>query len=146
MKLEITTKINHGVGGRGMITWRLSNILLKKNIKKASMIKSKRTFKNTLSQMTMKTHIQHLLSALKAFLEEVYSDTDFLQETRKISNNLTYYLKEIDERKKKKNRQKEGIIKIREEIKFLLKEEKKSIKPRTGSLKKQRKLIYLWPG
>ena len=42
MKLEITTKINEMEAG-GMITWRLSNILLKKK-KKASMIKSKKYF------------------------------------------------------------------------------------------------------
>ena len=49
---------------------------------------------------------------------EVYSNTILLQETRKISNNLTLYLKELEKEqqtKPKVSRRKE-IIKIRAEI------------------------------
>ena len=52
----------------------------------------------------MKTRIYNIYCLhWKHSWREVYSDTDFLQETRKISNNLTYYLKEIDKRKKEKS-------------------------------------------
>ena len=76
--------------------------------------------------MTVKTHIYIYSLQWKHSWREVYSDTDFLQKTRKISNDLTYYLKELDKKKKKKNQQKEGIIKIREEITIFFKEEKKN--------------------
>ena len=58
------------------------------------MMRSKRKFKNTLRQMTMKTAIQNLWDVQKQSLE-VYSYTGLLQEIRIISNNLTYYLKEF---------------------------------------------------
>ena len=50
------------------------------------------------------------------FKKEVHSDTDLPQETRKISNNLTYHLKLLEkEQTKPKGSRRKEIIKIREE-------------------------------
>ena len=77
------------------------------------MMRSKRKFKNTLRQMTMKTAIQNLWDVQKQSLE-VYSYTGLLQEIRIISNNLTYYLKEFvqEEQTKTKVSRRKEIIKI----------------------------------
>ena len=50
---------------------------------------------------------------------EVYSNTSSPQETRKISNNLTLHLKQLEEEEqiKPKVRRRKEIIKIRAEIK-----------------------------
>ena len=96
----------------------------------------------------MKTHIYNIYKLhWKHSWREVYSDTDFFQETRKISNNLTYYLKELDKKKKrKKEKSAEGSNnKDQRGNKDFFRGGKKSIKPRTGFLKEQRKLTYLWP-
>ena len=51
------------------------------------------------------------------FKKEVHSDTDLPQETRKISNNLTYHLKLLEkEQTKPKGSRRKEIIKIREEM------------------------------
>ena len=77
------------------------------------MMRSKRKFKNTLRQMTMKTAIQNIWDVQKQSLE-VYSYTGLLQEIRIISNNLTYYLKEFvqEEQTKTKVSRRKEIIKI----------------------------------
>ena len=63
---------------------------------------------------------------------EVHSDIGLSQETRKISNNLTYNLKglEKEEQTKPKVSRKKKIIKIREEIETKKTQQKRSIKPR----------------
>ena len=47
---------------------------------------------------------------------EVYSNTTLLQETRKLSNNLTSHLKELEKEKKHQVSKRKEIIKIRAEI------------------------------
>ena len=50
---------------------------------------------------------------------EAYSDKDLPQETRKISNNLTYHLKELEkeEQTKPKVSRRKEIVKINKEMK-----------------------------
>ena len=48
---------------------------------------------------------------------EVYSNTSLPQETRKISNNLTLHLKELEKEKNHKINKRKEIIKIRAEMK-----------------------------
>ena len=83
------------------------------------MVKSKRKSENTSIQMKMKTHFPKSMGCSKSSSKrEVHNNTDLPQETRKISNNLTYYLKELEKEEKTKpkvSRWKE-ITKIREEI------------------------------
>ena len=47
---------------------------------------------------------------------EVYSNTTLLQETRKLSNNLTSHLKELEKEKNHQVSKRKEIIKIRAEI------------------------------
>ena len=51
---------------------------------------------------------------------EAHSNTSLYQKSRKISNNLTYHLKELEKKKKElakpKVRRRKGILKIGEEI------------------------------
>ena len=107
------------------------------------MMKSKRKFKNTLeTNDNENTTIQNLLPAARAVLRGKFIAIQaFLKkQCRKISNNLTYHLKELEreEQTKPKVSRRKEIIKIREEInKIEIKKNnrKKSIKPRGGSLK-----------
>ena len=69
--------------------------------------------------------------------KQAYSETSLFQETGKIPNPLTLYLKKLEKEQNplKINRRKE-IIKIREEINRDIKIKKRLMKPRTSSLKK----------
>ena len=52
--------------------------------------------KNTYRQMNTKTQwSKNLCDAAKVVLREIYSDTSLPQEIRKISSNITLYLKEL---------------------------------------------------
>lgn len=68
---------------------------------------------------------------------QVYSETSLFQETGKIPNTVTLYLKKLEKEQNplKINRRKERI-KIREEINRDIKIKKRLMKPRTSSLKK----------
>ena len=68
-----------------------------------------------------------------------------LQKTRKISNNTTYHLKELEKEEQIKPKVSRRKKKKRKSIKCILKIEKKSVKPRAGSLK-SRQLTNFWPG
>ena len=77
-------------------------------------------------------------------MREVHSDTGLPQKARKISNNLTNHLKEFkkeEETKRKVSRRKE-MIKIKEKINKIeiLKNRKKSIKPRADFLERVNKI------
>ena len=66
----------------------------------------------------MKMEIQHTkISGIhwRSSKREAHSDTALPQDTRKISNNLTLHLKELEQTKPKVSRRKE-IIKIKVEI------------------------------
>ena len=71
---------------------------------------------------------------------EVYNNTILPQETRKISNSLTYHLKELEkeEQTKPKVSRRKEIIKIREEINKteIKKTIEKSMKLKAGSLRR----------
>ena len=55
--------------------------------------------KNTWRQMNMKTNIpKSLRHSERGPKREVHNDTDPPEETRKISNNLTLHLKELEKR------------------------------------------------
>ena len=67
----------------------------------------------------MKTQLYKIYGCSKnSSRREVHGDTGLIQETRKISNNLTYQLKELEkeEQIKPKVIRRKEIIKIREEI------------------------------
>ena len=68
---------------------------------------------------------------------EVYSHTILLQETRKISNNLTLHLKELkkEEQTKPKISRRKEIIKIRAEI------NEKEMKDTIAKINKDRKSV-----
>ena len=73
--------------------------MLKKQSYKKKVIKSKRS-ENTLRQTTMKTWPDKMWDAAKVTLRgKVHSDTSLPQEMRKISDNLTYHLKELKRRR-----------------------------------------------
>ena len=84
------------------------------------MRKSKRKFKNTLRQMTMKTHHTKSEMYQKAGLRGKFIVIQaFLRKQEKSQiNNLTYHLKELEkeEQAKPKVSRRKEIIKIREEI------------------------------
>ena len=95
--------------------------------------------------------MQNLWDATKAVLRGKFIVIQaFLKKQEKYQiNNLTYHLKELEKEEQTKpnvSRRKE-IIKIIEEINKIgsKKQQKKSIKPRTGSLKGYTKLKNLWP-
>ena len=66
----------------------------------------------------MKTQLYKIYGCSKnSSRREVHGDTGLIQETRKISNNLTYQLKELEkEQTKPKVSRRKEIIKIREEV------------------------------
>ena len=78
-------------------------------------MKSKRKSENTLIQMKMETQHSKICGMQQSSSKrEVYSDTGLPQETRKISNNLYYQLKELEkEQTKLKVIRRQEIIKIR---------------------------------
>ena len=66
------------------------------------MIKSKRKSENTLRQMTMRTQPYKIYGMQQnSSKREVHSDMGLPQEIRKISNNLTYHLKELEKEQTK---------------------------------------------
>ena len=61
--------------------------------------------------------IQNLWDTTKAILRGKFNDTNLLEEIRKISNNPTLYLKQLEkEQAKSKVSRRKEITKIREEI------------------------------
>ena len=50
-----------------------------------------------------------------SFKREVHQNIGLPQETRKISNRLTYHLKELEKKNKGQSQQKEGNIKVKKE-------------------------------
>ena len=76
---------------------------------------------------------------------EAYIDTGLPQETRRVSNNLTLHLKQLEkeEQKHPKASRRKEIIKIRSEIneKEMRKQQQKSMKLKAGSLRRSTKLI-----
>ena len=73
----------------------------------------------------------------KSNSKDVHSNTGLPQETGKISNNLTYYLKELEkeEQIKPKVRRRKEIIRIREEINKTSKKIEKTNKTKSFFLK-----------
>ena len=83
------------------------------------MKKSKRKLENTLRQMKMEPNFQKSMGCSKCSSKrKVYSNRSLPQETRKISNNLTLYLKELEKEKQMKLKviRIKEILKNREEI------------------------------
>ena len=87
MKLEINHRKRsekNKTNKQKKITWSLNNMLLKTY---GSMMKSKRKIKNTLRQMTMKTHHTKSIGCSKSSSQrEANSNIGFPQKTRKMSN------------------------------------------------------------
>ena len=73
--------------------YRLNNMLLKNQWVNEEIKEEIRKYLKTSGNKS--TTFQNLWHAAKAVLR-VYNDTGLPQETRKVSNNLTWYLKELD--------------------------------------------------
>ena len=88
------------------------------------MMKSRRKFLKHL-ETNENTTIQNVWNAAKGVLRRKFTAIQALhthtkKKNRKISNNLTYHLKESDkEQTKHKGHRRKEIIKIREEIKYI---------------------------
>ena len=92
MKLEVNHKKKFA---KTTNTWRLKNVLLK-NEWVYQEIKEK-VLKSTWKQMKMKTTVQNLWDAAKAVLRgKGIAIQAYLKEARKISNNLTFHLKGLE--------------------------------------------------
>ena len=92
--------------------------------------------------MKMKTVIQNPWDTA-AVLREVYSNTILLQETRKISNNLTLQLKQL-EKEKQNPKLVEEIIMVRAEINEIEMKKTKKINETKSWLFEKIKLINLY--
>ena len=84
---------------RNTNTWRLNNIFLH-NEQIAKEIK--REIKKFLETNDNENTTQNLWDEAKAVLREVYSNTIQSQETRKTTNNLTLYLKQLKKEQQQK--------------------------------------------
>ena len=96
--------------------WRPNNLPLKHQWVNDEI---KEEIKNTLRQIKMKTQISKSMGCNKnSSKRKVHSYTGFPKEVRKVSNNLTYHLKDLEkeEHTKAKAGRRKKIIKIREEI------------------------------
>ena len=113
MRLEINYR-EKNVKNRN--TWSLNNTLLNnQEITEEIKEEIRKYLETNYNENAM---IQNLWDAVKAVLSEVYSNTSLPQETRKISNNLSLHLKELEneEQTKPKVSRRKEIIKIRAEI------------------------------
>ena len=85
------------------------------------MKKSKSKSENTLRQMKIKTQLSKIYGMQQSSSKrKVYSNTDLPQETRKISNNLTFHQEELEKEEKLKYNIVSSINNYHEDnIKFL---------------------------
>ena len=89
-----------------------------KKISGSARKKSKRKSEITLRDGEKKQTLTESVGCGKSSSDnEVYSHTGLPQETRKISNNLTYHLKGLEKEQRPKSEGRKKIIKIRKETK-----------------------------